>query len=66
MTNHQEMAKQYRKQFGLSLHYRLKVLSHRHQEVIEPNFISWEGEQLTGADTTAKIRELLKVIPSTA
>jgi len=57
------LAQQYKDKFGFRLYTRLQVLAHRYPNVKEPNFISWEGQQLTGADTTAKIRDLLRVIP---
>ena len=59
MRDAKVLAKTYRAHFGFSLYGRLCILSHRHPDVTPPNFISWEGATLTGADTTAKIRQLL-------
>lgn len=58
-----EMAKTYQKKFGLQLRGRLQIISHRYPSVSPPNFISWEGAELTGADTTEKVRDLLKRTP---
>lgn len=49
----------YRLKFGLHLETRVESLLQLYPDVSAPNFISWEGEQETGADTTAKLRELL-------
>ncbi len=57
------MAREYRERFGFRLFTRLGNLSHRYPDVQSPNWISWEGETLTGADTTAKVRDLLRVCP---
>lgn len=59
----EEMAQEYRYRFGFQLRGRLSVLSHRYPNVSAPDFISWEGAELTGADTTEKVRALLKVTP---
>jgi len=56
------MAKIYRERFGISLFGRLRIISHRHPNVVAPNFISWEGEPITGADTTEKVRNLMRQI----
>lgn len=58
-----QMAREYRERFGFRLLTRLGSLSHRYPDVQAPNFISWEGESLTGADTTDKVRALLRVCP---
>ena len=57
------IAKAYQERFGFQLRNRLAILAHRHPSVEAPSFISWEGAELTGADTTEKVRALLKVIP---
>jgi len=57
--NAQKMAHEYRRTFGTSLYGRLRIISHRYPDVQHPDFISWEGEKLTGADTTFKVRKLL-------
>ena len=59
----EQKAQEYKAQFGFQLKTRLAVLSHRYPNVKEPSWISWEGEPLTGADTTDKIRALLKETP---
>jgi hypothetical protein len=56
-------AKAYLAKFGFQIRGRLATLLHRYPDVTEPNFISWEGAELTGADTTEKIRNLMKDTP---
>ena len=58
-----ELAERYMVTFGWQLRGRLATLSHRYPGVVAPNFLSWEGEQLTGADTTEKVRALYHATP---
>ena len=62
-TTARELAEAYRKQFGFQLRGRLATLLHRHPNVRAPEFVSWEGESLTGADTTEKLRALYRKTP---
>lgn len=55
-------AKVYQSRFGLSLKSRVRSLLAKHPAVVAPNFLSWEGETLTGADTTDKLRALLATL----
>lgn len=57
------LANQYTDKFGFRLYTRLRNLSHKYPDVVAPNFLSWEGETITGADTTEKVRALLDVCP---
>lgn len=52
-------AKAYEIRFGLPLIDRVQSLIAEYPDVTSPNFLSWEGEGLTGADTSAKLRDLL-------
>ena len=54
-----DKARFYQETFGLRLINRLRIIRHRHPNVTPPNFISWEGEPITGADTTAKVDALI-------
>lgn len=45
--------------FGVHLETRVRELIERYPDVSAPNFISWEGEQETKADTTEALRQLL-------
>jgi len=57
------MAREYRQRFGFRLYTRLSVLAERYPSTEGPSFISWEGEGLTGADTSSKVRALLRACP---
>lgn len=58
-----QMALTYRHSFGFQLRNRLAILAHRYPDIVAPNFLSWEGETLTNADTSEKVRALLKLTP---
>lgn len=49
----------YRLKFGRDLRERVSGLIARYPDT---TFLSWEGEQVTGADTTAKLRALLDAL----
>ena len=59
MKTAKQMAKEYRELYGLSLYGRLRILSHRYPNIEEDSFISWEGDRITGADTSEKISTLM-------
>ena len=54
--------KVYEARFRVSLAARVADLLERYPEVAAPNFISWEGGTLLGADTSAKLRGLLSTL----
>ena len=58
--------KVYEARFKVSLAYRVADLLEKYPAVIAPNFISWEGEKLTGADTSDKLRALALHVPVSA
>lgn len=53
------MAEIYAARFGVSLRDRLADLLAKYPDVQAPNFLSWEGEIFTRADTSEKMRALL-------
>jgi hypothetical protein len=52
----------YESRFKVSLAARVTNLLEKYPDVVAPNFLSWEGEALTGADTSAKLRDLLATL----
>jgi hypothetical protein len=54
--------KVYEARFKVSLAARVTSLLEKYPAVVSPNFLSWEGEALTGADTSAKLRALLATL----
>lgn len=52
----------YENKFGMSLKTRVSELLAAYPDVVEPNFLSWEGESITGADTTEKLQNLLTAL----
>lgn len=48
--------------FHVQLEDRIRDLLTVYPDVSSPNFLSWEGEQLTGADTSARLRHFLAAL----